>query len=100
MFSESGEAKNGPLRPNCSRPSPSPTGSKATDDKLVALRNQFMRATDEPTKNKLADLIHARAFEIGTHAPLGEFEAPMAARKAVTGFFVTNGNLYWNLKKS
>ena len=72
----------------------------ATDDKLVALRNQFMRATDEPTKKKLADLIHARAFEIGTHAPLGEFEAPMAARKAITGFFVTNGNLYWNLKKS
>ena len=26
-FSESGEAKNGPLRPNCSRRSPSPTGS-------------------------------------------------------------------------
>ena len=72
----------------------------ATDDKLVDLRNQFMRATDEPTKKKLADLIHARAFEIGTHAPLGEFEAPMAARKNITGFFVTNGNLYWNLKKS
>ena len=72
----------------------------ATDDKLVALRNQFMRATDEPSKKKLADLIHARAFEIGTHAPLGEFEAPMAARKNITGFFVTNGNLYWNLKKS
>ena len=26
---------------------------------------QFMRATDEPTKKKLADQIHARAFEIG-----------------------------------
>ena len=55
---------------------------------------------DEPTKKKLADLIHARAFEIGTHAPLGEFEAPMAARKNISGFFVTNGNLYWNLKKN
>jgi peptide/nickel transport system substrate-binding protein len=72
----------------------------ATDEKLVELRNQFMRATDEPTKKKLADQIHARAFEIGTHAPLGEFESPMAARKAITGFFVTNGNLYWNLKKN
>ena len=71
-----------------------------TDDKLVELRNQFMRATDDGAKKKLADLIHARAFEIGTHAPLGEFEAPMAARKNITGFFVTNGNLYWNLKKS
>ena len=71
-----------------------------TDDKMVELRNQFMRATDEPTKKKLADLIHARAFEIGTHAPLGEYNQPMAARKNISGFFITNGNIYWNLKKS
>ena len=72
----------------------------ATDDKLVTLRNEFMRATDEGAKKKLADQIHARAFEIGTHAPLGEFESPMAARKNITGFFVTNSNIYWNLKKN
>ncbi|MEY2953011.1 MAG: hypothetical protein RLZZ401_1098, partial [Pseudomonadota bacterium] len=72
----------------------------ATDDKLLELRNQFMRATDESAKKKLADQIHARAFEVGTHAVLGEFDIPMAARKNVTGFFVTNGNLYWNLKKN
>ena len=72
----------------------------ASDDKMVELRNQFMRATDEPTKKKLADLMHARAFEIGTHAPLGEFNQPMAARKNISGFFITNGNIYWNLKKS
>ena len=72
----------------------------ASDDKMVELRNQFMRATDEPTKKKLADLIHARAFEIGTHAPLGEYNQPMAARKNISGFFITNGNIYWNLKKS
>ena len=72
----------------------------ASDDKMVELRNQFMRATDEPTKKKLADQMHARAFEIGTHAPLGEFNQPMAARKNISGFFITNGNIYWNLKKS
>ncbi len=71
----------------------------ATDDKLVDLRNQFMRATDDATKKKLAGEIHVRAFEIATHAPLGEFDAPMAARKNISGFFVTNGNMYWNLKK-
>lgn len=71
----------------------------ASDDKLVELRNQFMRATDEGAKKKLADQIHARAFEVGTHAPLGEYDQPMAARKNVSGFFVTNGNIYWNLKK-
>lgn len=71
----------------------------ATDDKLVELRNQFMRATDEGAKKKLADQMHARAFEVGTHVPLGEYQQPMAARKNITGFFVTNGNIYWNLKK-
>ncbi len=72
----------------------------ASDDKLVDLRNQFMRATDEPTKKKLADAIHIRAFEVATHAPLGEYMQPMAARKNISGFFVTNGNIYWNLKKN
>jgi peptide/nickel transport system substrate-binding protein len=70
-----------------------------TDDKMNELRNAFMRATDEAAKKKLADQIHARAFEIGTHAPLGEFDAPMAARKNISGFFITNANIYWNLKK-
>jgi peptide/nickel transport system substrate-binding protein len=71
----------------------------ATDDKLVDLRNQFMRATEDGDKKKLADAIHARAFEVGTHAPLGEYMQPMAARKNISGFFVTNSNIYWNLKK-
>jgi peptide/nickel transport system substrate-binding protein len=44
--------------------------------------------------------MQVRAFEISTHAPLGEFKQPMAARKAISGFFVTNGNIYWNLKKN
>jgi peptide/nickel transport system substrate-binding protein len=72
----------------------------ATDDKLPALRDQFMRATDEGTKKKLADAIHTRAFEIGTHAPLGEYSQPVAARKNISGFFIHNGNIYWNLKKN
>jgi peptide/nickel transport system substrate-binding protein len=44
----------------------------ASDDKIMELRGQFMRATDEPTKKKLADQMHARAFEVATHVPLGE----------------------------
>ena len=72
----------------------------ASDDKLVELRNAFMRATDEAEKKKLAEQMHARMFEIGTHVNLGEYDQPMAARKNISGFFVTNGNLYWNLKKN
>ncbi|MFO1285982.1 MAG: ABC transporter substrate-binding protein [Rubrivivax sp.] len=71
----------------------------ASDDKLVELRNQFMRATDDAAKKKLADQMHARMFEVGTHVVVGEYDQPMAARKNISGFFVTNGNIYWNLKK-
>ena len=72
----------------------------AKDDKLMEIRAQFLRETDEAKKKKLAEAVQARAFEIGTHVPLGEFRAPMAARKNISGFFVSNGNLYWNLKKN
>ena len=72
----------------------------ATDDKLAELRNQFMRATDDATKKKLADQIHARAFEIGTHVALGEYSQPVAARKNISGFFIHNSNIYWNIKKN
>jgi peptide/nickel transport system substrate-binding protein len=72
----------------------------ATDEKLSALRTELMRATDPAVKKKLGEQIQVRAYEIGTHAPLGEYDQPMAARKNITGFFVTNSNIYWNLKKS
>lgn len=71
----------------------------ASDDQLVQLRNEFMRSTDEAAKKKLAEQIQIRAYEVATHAPLGEYDQPMAARKNVSGFFITNGNIYWNLKK-
>ncbi len=72
----------------------------ATDEKLATLRNEFMRATDEAAKKKLAEAIHVRAFEVGTHVALGEYSQPVAARKNISGFFVHNSNIYWNIKKS
>ena len=42
----------------------------------------------------------AGVLVLATHVPLGEYVQPVAARKNITGFFVTNGNLYWNLKKN
>jgi peptide/nickel transport system substrate-binding protein len=72
----------------------------AKDDKMVELRAEFMREVDAAKKKKLAEAIQARAFEVATHAPLGEYTQPMAASKNVSGFFITNGNIYWNLKKN
>jgi len=70
------------------------------DPELEKLRDQFARETDDAKKKQLADAISARAFEIGTHAPLGEYVNPLAARKNVSGFVTGPGNFYWNIKKN
>ncbi len=70
------------------------------DEKIPELKQLFMREIDDGKRKKLAEAIQARAFEIGTHAPLGEFDAPLAARKNITGHFRQTGNFYWNLKKN
>ena len=71
-----------------------------SDAELEKLRDQFARETDEPKKKSLAEAIQSRAFEIATHAPLGEYIEPLAARRNITGFVTGPGNLYWNIKKN
>ena len=71
-----------------------------TDPELEKLRDAFARATEEPKKKELAEAIQARAFEIGTHAPLGEYVNPLAARKNVSGWVIGPGDIYWNVKKN
>ena len=71
-----------------------------TDHELEKLRDDFARATEEPRKRALAEAIQARAFEIGTHAPLGEVVNRLASRKNVTGWVIGSGDVYWNVKKS
>jgi peptide/nickel transport system substrate-binding protein len=71
-----------------------------SDAELEKLRDQFARETDEAKKKALAEAVQARAFEIGTHAPLGEYVQPVAARRNISGFVIGPGNLYWNIKKN
>jgi peptide/nickel transport system substrate-binding protein len=71
-----------------------------SDEKLEALRAQFARETDTAKKKKLAEAIQARAFEIGTHAPLGEAVQPVAVRKGVSGLQIGLADVYWNVKKN
>ena len=71
-----------------------------SDERIEKLRDQFARETDAAKKKALAEDIQARAFAIGTHAPLGEYIEPLAARRNITGFVTGPGNLYWNIKKN
>jgi peptide/nickel transport system substrate-binding protein len=71
-----------------------------SDGEIEKLRDQFARETDDAKKKALAEQIQARAFEVATHAPLGEYANPLAARRSVSGFVTGPGNLYWNIKKN
>jgi peptide/nickel transport system substrate-binding protein len=70
-----------------------------TDTELEKLRDDFARATEPPRKKALAEAIQARAFEIGTHAPLGEVVDRLATRENVTGWVIGPGDVYWNVRK-
>src|SRR3954466_3256107 len=71
-----------------------------SDAEIEKLRDAFARETDAAKKKALAENIQARAFEIGTHAPLGEYIEPLAARRNISGFVTGPGNLYWNVRKN
>ncbi len=71
-----------------------------SDAQIEKLRDEFARATEDSRKKALAEAIQARAFEVGTHAPLGEYVNPLAARKNITGWVIGPGDHYWNVKKS
>ena len=71
-----------------------------TDERLETLRAQFLRETDDARKKKLAEAIQARAFEVGTHAPIGEYRQPGAMQKNVSGIVTGPGNFYWNVRKN
>ncbi len=71
-----------------------------SDAEIEKLRDQFARETDAAKRKALAEAIQVRAFEIGTHAPLGEYVNPLATRKNVTGWVIGPGDVYWNVKKN
>jgi peptide/nickel transport system substrate-binding protein len=71
----------------------------ACDEKLEQLRGRFARSIDDGEKKKIAGELQARGFEIGTHAPIGEYVAPSAVRKGVKGLVVGPGDFYWNIRK-
>ncbi len=70
------------------------------DAKLEELRKGFMRETDEKKKVAMAGAVQARAFEIATHAPVGEYVQPQAGRKSIKGWLTSGlAHTYWNIKK-
>ena len=71
------------------------------DAKLEALRDKFVRASSLAEQKKIAEEIQKEAYDQVIYVPLGQFLAPSAWRKSLTG--VLDGPatpVFWNVDKS
>ena len=89
-------ALNFPLRAN---------GEKAwfgwpTDDKLEALRAQWMEAPDLASQQKIAQQLQEEAFASVLFVPTGQFVIPTAFRKNLKGVAIAPVVFMWNVEKN
>jgi peptide/nickel transport system substrate-binding protein len=73
----------------------------AEDPKMEALRDAFVRASSPEEQKKIAADIQKEVYDQVLYIPLGQYLAPSAWRKSLTG--VLNGPatpIFWNIDKS
>jgi len=70
-----------------------------SDDKIEALRQQWIEASDTPTRRELAAAIQARAFEVVPYIPTGQWAGKTAYRKNLKGMILGPAVFQWNLEK-
>jgi peptide/nickel transport system substrate-binding protein len=71
------------------------------DPKLEELRDSFARATSPEERKKIALEVQKEAYDQVIYVPLGQFQAPSAWRKSLTG--VIDGPatpMFWNVDKN
>jgi peptide/nickel transport system substrate-binding protein len=69
------------------------------DEKIEELRGAFARATDPAEQKKIATEVQARANEVVTYIPLGQFFAYRAYRKSINGMIDSPVPFFWNIEK-
>ena len=69
------------------------------DDKLEALRSQWMRSTDFETRQEIAAAIQERAFEVVPYIPTGLWKTGTAYRKNLNGPVLGPGIFQWGVDK-
>jgi peptide/nickel transport system substrate-binding protein len=70
-----------------------------TSRTIEKLRDLFAREVDTAKKKALAEQIQQKAFEYGTHVPLGETSIRRRCAKGIKGLVTGPGNFYWNIQK-
>src|ERR1700720_4186374 len=69
------------------------------DDKIEALRTEWLKAKTADERKKLAAAIQERAFEIVPYIPTGQWRPMTAYHKYVKGIIQAPPFLMWNLEK-
>ena len=70
-----------------------------SDDKIEAMRAQWLNATTLDERKKLAAAIQERAFEIVPYLPTGQWKPVTAYRKNLKGVIEAPAYLMWNIEK-
>jgi len=70
------------------------------DDKLEALRTQWLKAASLDERKKLAAQIQERAFEVVPYLPTGQWKPKTAYRKNLKGVLEAPAYLMWNVEKT
>ena len=65
---------------------------------MEKLRDQFAREPDLAKQKAIADAVQKRAIEMTPNIPLGEYLAPMAHRKSVSGILNAPVPVFWNVE--
>ena len=69
------------------------------DAQIEKLRDAFARTDDDGERKRIAEQVQVRAMEVVTHVPLGEYNAPSAARKNLKGFVIGYFLVPWGIEK-
>jgi peptide/nickel transport system substrate-binding protein len=71
-----------------------------SDDKLEALREQWLDEADAAKQKRLCEQIQARALELVTIIPLGQYLPPAAWTKKISTPLKGLTPVFWNVTKS
>jgi peptide/nickel transport system substrate-binding protein len=71
-----------------------------TDDKIEAMRTEWLKAATADERKKLAAAIQQRAFEVVPYLPTGQYKPVTAYHKSVKGVIEAPAFLMWNVEKT
>ena len=69
------------------------------DEALVKLRAAFADEADPAKRKALTEAMQLRVAESPTHIFLGQWYAPVALRKNITGNLESPVTIFWNIEK-